>query len=302
MLPVNYVTPARLVHDCLQLEYLLANRKICPSFSKDLLNARKIFEDSFEIEFSNWSRCEPGLAIELSSNDLALLHRIHRKVVHLETCESLDGVLNTALDWMGIEGEFRNSPLDMRHVVIDNFLNQDALNRIQSFLNDSWIWFNDAQKGFSYLGAYRHNGLACPAIDALAKELQLSLPHVLSDIALTQVWAYRNILGSKAVGVHADFARINVNLWLTPDCWNKNSDAGGLRLFSTSRSESATFDEYNGNDAAIASSIRGARELRIPYRCNRAVIFDSSLFHGSERSTFAPTYSGLRTNLTMLFG
>ena len=40
----------------------------------------------------------------------------------------------------------------------------------------------------------------------------------------------------------------------------------------------------------------------IDYKCNRAVIFKSSLFHVSEPFVFAPGYQHKRLNLTLLFG
>jgi len=40
----------------------------------------------------------------------------------------------------------------------------------------------------------------------------------------------------------------------------------------------------------------------VPYRANRAVIFDSNLFHKTDRIRFAPGYENRRVNITMLYG
>jgi len=40
----------------------------------------------------------------------------------------------------------------------------------------------------------------------------------------------------------------------------------------------------------------------VPYRENRAVLFDSRLFHGTDAPEFAPGYENHRINITMLFG
>ena len=45
-----------------------------------------------------------------------------------------------------------------------------------------------------------------------------------------------------------------------------------------------------------------AAPVEVPYRQNRAVIFDSDLFHTTAPLTFKPGYENRRINVTMLFG
>jgi hypothetical protein len=42
--------------------------------------------------------------------------------------------------------------------------------------------------------------------------------------------------------------------------------------------------------------------VRVPYRANRAVIFDSDLFHASDRPHFREGYLNRRINITLLYG
>lgn len=42
--------------------------------------------------------------------------------------------------------------------------------------------------------------------------------------------------------------------------------------------------------------------VTIPYRANRAVIFDSSLFHQTDNFQFKKGYENRRINLTILYG
>jgi hypothetical protein len=42
--------------------------------------------------------------------------------------------------------------------------------------------------------------------------------------------------------------------------------------------------------------------VRVPYRANRAVIFDSDLFHASDDPHFRDGYSNRRINVTILYG
>ncbi|MDV5142809.1 hypothetical protein R1T08_00315 [Streptomyces sp. SBC-4] len=64
------------------------------------------------------------------------------------------------------------------------------------------------------------------------------------------------------------------------------------------------FDRYNGRQDLIRPFLRSrrARSITIPYRRNRAVIFNSDLFHASDAVRFRPGYENLRINVTMLYG
>ena len=42
--------------------------------------------------------------------------------------------------------------------------------------------------------------------------------------------------------------------------------------------------------------------MYVPYRENRAIIFDSDLFHATSEVDFEPSYVGRRMNITMLYG
>lgn len=42
--------------------------------------------------------------------------------------------------------------------------------------------------------------------------------------------------------------------------------------------------------------------VRIPYRANRAVIFDSDLFHATDQPAFREGYANPRVNITFLYG
>ena len=45
-----------------------------------------------------------------------------------------------------------------------------------------------------------------------------------------------------------------------------------------------------------------ARAIVIPYRANRAVIFNSNLFHQTDKMNFKEGYANRRINLTLLYG
>jgi hypothetical protein len=67
-----------------------------------------------------------------------------------------------------------------------------------------------------------------------------------------------------------------------------------------------TFAQYNspGAGQAIRNLLAesGARSVTVPYRANRAVIFDSDLFHETDQIAFKEGYLNRRINITMLYG
>jgi len=66
------------------------------------------------------------------------------------------------------------------------------------------------------------------------------------------------------------------------------------------------FPQYNSPGAGqrirdfLAES--GANSVTVRYRANRAVIFDSDLFHETDKIEFKQGYTNRRINITMLYG
>lgn len=63
-------------------------------------------------------------------------------------------------------------------------------------------------------------------------------------------------------------------------------------------------DKFNNDNGAIRDFLarNGSRPIRVPYRANRAVIFDSDLFHQTDTIRFKDGYRNRRINVTQLFG
>jgi tetratricopeptide (TPR) repeat protein len=303
MLPTPVVSAARLVHDFQQLAYLMNLELLDHSYRTESDVIQGILEKEFDI-----SRiCDDG-AIEgtkaknqvylLSPDELGTLARIHRRVVRIEESMHVGECFNENMH--DIEEEFFSSQ-HCRHAVLDNFFSEDALSELLKYCLRSWIWFNDSQKDYGYVGAYEHNGFRPPIVDRLDKQLQTALPRILKGRRLRQIWSYRNIIGQTGVGVHADFSAININVWMTPDKFNLNENSGGLLIYPIKRPAEWEFETYNGDNQSITSLLNGIEAIKIPYRFNRAVIFDSALFHGSDNPNFSSTFEGRRMNMTLLY-
>ena len=65
-----------------------------------------------------------------------------------------------------------------------------------------------------------------------------------------------------------------------------------------------SFQDYNNNRAKIEAYMKeqGAKPRRVPYKENRCVLFDSTLFHATDELHFKPGYSNRRVNVTLLYG
>ena len=64
------------------------------------------------------------------------------------------------------------------------------------------------------------------------------------------------------------------------------------------------FETYNSDQALIRKEIqvKKGEASAIPYLENRIVIFNSNLFHETDRYKFKEGYENRRINVTMLFG
>ena len=97
---------------------------------------------------------------------------------------------------------------------------------------------------------------------------------------------------------------MNVNFWITPDEANLDPASGGLKVWDVDAPLDWDFLKFNGDVAATRDFLRrsGAKSITVPYRANRAVIFDSDLFHETDRIAFKEGYLNRRINVTLLYG
>ena len=102
---------------------------------------------------------------------------------------------------------------------------------------------------------------------------------------------------------------IRDSFWITPDESNLDPDAGGLVIWPQSHEPSkdvydryAAYDKfaYAQDDAAVFGLT--VDPAVVPYRANRAVIFNSAYYHTTDKYTFKDGYANRRINLTLLYG
>jgi len=186
--------------------------------------------------------------------------------------------------------------------VIDNLLSEEALERLRQFCWGSTIWRKVYRDG--YLGAMPEHGFACPLLAQIAEELRGAYPAILGEHPMLQVWGFKYDSKLSGINIHADFAAVNVNFWITPDEANLDPARGGLVVWDAPAPLDWGFAKYNDDVPAARDFLTraGAQPVTIPYRANRAVIFDSDLFHETDHITFKEGYLNRRINITMLYG
>lgn len=230
-----------------------------------------------------------------------------------ETCSSIkvttdldyDTILNPNLDWEDLEKEYWDQ--DPQVVVIDNILSKEALHKIRKILLESTVFYqtkNPNEIG-GYTGAYIDDGLHDRILLELTTQLRKRLPSVLNEHALRYMWAYKYDSTYNGIKLHADMAAVNVNIWITPDEANLDPNSGGLVVFTVKPPADWDIMQYNSDTDKVYEDIlkpAGYRNITIPYKENRAVMFDSALFHQTDTFDFKPGYTNRRINLTILYG
>jgi tetratricopeptide (TPR) repeat protein len=187
-------------------------------------------------------------------------------------------------------------------VVIDELLTNEALDKLRRFCLDSTVWRQVYEGG--YLGAFPEHGFAPPLLAQIVEELRTTYPAIIEDYPLLRFWAFKYGSSLRGIKKHADFAAVNVNFWITPDEANLDPGHGGLVVWDAAAPQDWDFARYNAAEDDICAFLkaRNSRPVTVPYRANRAVIFDSDLFHETDVINFKPGYENRRINITLLFG
>ena len=209
--------------------------------------------------------------------------------------------INPNKNWQKVEDEYLNYSKQI--IYIDDFLSNEALKELRKFCLVSKIWNSEYDN--KYLGAFSDSGFISPIHLQIAIDLQQKLPKLFGPHRLGKFWGFKydSTLG-KGTNIHADFAIHNLNFWITPDEYNNNKNSGGLKVYDAPAPDNWTFKEYNTSSNKIYKFLddNNAKCTNIPYKFNRAVLFNSAYFHETDEIDFKDEYEGRRINNTYLFG
>ncbi len=281
----------RIKHDQEQIALLRHRQLLSPVFARyaDYLNS---------LQHSDLAQSG---TLQFDGEEVKKIAPSYNRLVHIPECAALAGpLLNADLDVEQLEADYLASKPEV--VYVDDFLSQPTLQAIRNFCHEATIWKKEYPNG--YLGATLKDGFASPLILQISEELRTKFPAIFGDHMLEQAWAFKYDSTMKGINVHADFAAVNVNFWITRDAACLDPERGGLIIWDTAAPKDWSFQSYNGDEVQIRRflSESGARSIRVPYRENRCVIFNSTLFHETDRFEFNDTYEDRRINVTFLYG
>ena len=281
----------RLRHDLEQAAYLHASGYQVEGMADFMDTAGRLLS----------SANSPEAVISPSADDWSSMMTYLRTPLYYEMPQLAGTCLNPDNDWPAIEEAYLSGSPQL--VTIDSFLSPEALVAFREFALVSRIWLTEYVN--KYLGAFANRGFLSPLHLQLARELSSTMPKVFRNYRLTQLWGFKyDAVMGQGINVHADFARVNLNFWLTPDEFNLDPSSGGLKVYDVPSPNDWPYYDYNENEKKIYGFLadRRAQCVKVPHRCNRAVLFNSALFHETDEIHFRPGYESRRINFTYLFG
>jgi tetratricopeptide (TPR) repeat protein len=286
------VNEVKLRHDLEQIEYLLELGRLPAAWRRVADEYRALLQEVRDVTGG-------GIVVPFNIHRYPLVARTYKRPWHVAPDTPGRAVLNPKLDAKKLENAYLNAKPNL--VVVDELLAADALEGLRRFCRESAVW-NNIQSG--YLGAYFFDGFASELLLRLANELRDRFPRVIRGLPLQMLWGYKYDHHLQGIGVHADAAAVNVNFWITEDDANLEPEAGGLLVYKHAAPPDWEFDRFNRDPAEIMRFLEaaGGDPIRIPHRANRAVIFDSDLFHATDTLRFREGYGNRRINITLLYG
>lgn len=293
-----HTTPAKLRHDIEQYDYLCAQAPDPALAALADRHRRFLAQLPEDLPHDRIITLSPAAIAELGSG----YNRLHR----FAQAERLDGgAVNGTLDFRAIEDDYRRRSPGITW--IDGFLRTETLATLRRYCLENTFWF-DFHHPDGYLGALMENGFAAPLLFQIAEDLQRLLPGIFRDYPLFQMWAFKYDSRLRGIQTHADLAAVNLNFWITPDEANIDADSGGLVIWDKEAPADWRFGDFNSGagdrQQRIGDFLRdsGAQRVAVPYRQNRAVLFNSDLFHRTDDIRFKEGYENRRINITLLFG
>jgi tetratricopeptide (TPR) repeat protein len=284
----------RIKHDCEQIALLHTNGVLGHEWQPYRTCLEALWSDIEE-------RDNPRDSIQLAGETVSNFAPSYNRLIYMPYSPAIaGGALNPALDVEGIERRYQSSKPEI--VWMDDFLCTTALRELRRFCNEATVWKEPYTNG--YLGATLKGGFASPLILQIAEELRTRLPGVFGQHRLEQAWAFKYDSEMTGINVHADFAAVNVNFWITPDEACCNPGNGGLVVWNKESPRDWSFQQYNADEKHIRRFLSETRAeaVTVPYRSNRCLIFNSTLFHETDQFEFRDAYECRRINVTLLFG
>jgi len=230
----------------------------------------------------------------------------NKVLITTEEFQKFDRLPITAInnqDWRAVNETYEKD----RVVVIDNFLVGDCADRLRKF----FLFFNNIDDYYPDYGAINlsknNSQIWFPLLTNITEECKELMPF-LQGKQFDRAWAFIYNNESGGVPVHADPAAININFWVTPDSsMNLKEGFNGLDIWKIYPPADWGYGNYNSQNPVSRKRVdsflseNAPSKVRIEYKFNRVVIFDSMFFHQSNPVSSKPGYENRRINYTFLY-
>lgn len=291
----RYTTHSKLRHDTQQIEYLArigvldGNRTGLADLYRSALAALPAAPTDTTI-------------VEIPPQFREAMAATYNRMWHRPEIPALPGgAMNSDVDRAAVAADYERHHPGI--TFFDNFLRPEALAALRRFCLESTVWF-EYEYSNGYVGAFWQSGFWCPLLAQIAEDLRRAFPGIFKHHTLRHAWAFKYDNKLSGIPIHADHAAVNVNFWVTPDAASLDPSRNGLVIWDKEAPLDWDFRRYNTDSEAIHAFLRAnnSGSIRAPYRQNRAVMFNSDLFHETDGVAFADGYENRRINITLLYG
>jgi hypothetical protein len=175
--------------------------------------------------------------------------------------------------------------------IIDNFFDDQTCDQLRQYMLDAKN-FDEVYHDYAAINFYDQS----PEVSFIQNKV-----HELKNFTYLRSWSfiYKNF--SRGVLPHADPSTYTLSVWVTPDesilDWREN----GLNIYMVKPIADNDTNYTNGHEY-IYSIIKDVNPVKIPYRYNRAILFDSRYIHSSDNVSMKSGLENRRVSYTYLFG
>jgi len=209
-------------------------------------------------------------------------------------------MLNTAIDFDKVVKEYNSEGL----TIVDKFLDINTIKSIRDFSLYSGI-IQEQRQGY-YAIDFNRSELWTPELEGIVSELAEKMPSICASFL--RAWSFVYDQQCEGVSIHADPVNTNLNLWVTPDDCISDFRRNGLIIWKSKPPKGWVYEDYNTSNEDCRNRIyeflknNNAEEVSIKYKFNRAIFFNSQLFHKTNGVLTRPGKANARVNYTFLFG
>lgn len=218
--------------------------------------------------------------------------------------KKLDETVLNFQDWDSINYFFQKN----QYAIVDNFLKENFAVRLKNFMLFTNIRSDYYLNYESVNFRQEENHYWFPVLSNIVYELKENFKFI-SDMSFTRAWSFIYNTISDGTAIHADPAEINFNLWVTEEeSLIEKNDYNGMEIWKSFPSDEywkgfKSYLNYTGN-SNIAQKFFNEQKidpLKVDYKFNRLIIFNSKFFHRSQPIVSKPGYENSRINYTFLF-